>query len=227
MLAAPSAHADHDLAEMLVGAHLAEGLGDIGELVGLVNGQAQLAALYRRPQIGAHQPYDLAHFVRCAGAKGHADVVDTLERVLVEIELALGAAKPPDIDDAAQNLCGFEVAVGDRSRNHVDNQVDSLAAGGFFDVLRPVRLASVDRDVATALLEPRAAGRIGRRAHDQRRAHQLADLHAHQPYAGARALDKQRFATLEPAGRYHRVVHGLWRYREAGSLLVGHVIARD
>src|SRR5215468_2548715 len=42
-----------------------------------------------------------------------------------------------------------------------------------------------------------------------------------------KSLSRARLAALEPAGGDDRVVHGLQRDREAGRLLIGHVVAGD
>ncbi len=79
-----------------------------------------------------------------------------------------------------------------------------------------------EREIAAEVLQPRAAIRIGRGADHQRRAHQLADLHAHEADAGARALYQQRLTALETARGHHRVVHGEQRERQARRLFVAH-----
>src|SRR5271170_3274165 len=75
----------HDLSKMLIGTHEGERVGDVVQLVDFVDRQRQLASFERRPQVGAHQADDLADFVERTGAEGHADIIDTLERVKVEI----------------------------------------------------------------------------------------------------------------------------------------------
>ena len=84
---------------------------------------------------------DGAHFLGRAGAEGDADIVDALQRMQVEVELALHAAEPADIDDAAEDGGGLHVLVGDAGRDLVDDQVDALAAGRLLDLVRPFRIA--------------------------------------------------------------------------------------
>src|SRR5580704_6874047 len=150
-----------DLTEVLVGVHLGEGVDDIGKLVGFVDRQAELAALDRRPQIGAHGLDDVADLFGRAGAEGDADIVDALERVQVEVELAHRAAETPYIDDTPEQCRSFEIADSDGRRDHVDDEVGAIAAGCFFDVLRPIRLAGVDRNIAIVVFELGATLRIG------------------------------------------------------------------
>ena len=59
----------------------------------------------------------------------------------VEIELALHAAKPADIDDAAENAGGFEILIGDRSGYQINDEIDALAASGFLHLVRPGLIA--------------------------------------------------------------------------------------
>src|SRR5580704_3276570 len=122
---------------MLVSAHHGERVADIGKLEGLVDRQRQLAGLDGRPEVGAQQPVDFAKLLDAASTEGHSDIVDALERMLVEIELALHAAEPADIDDAAEDRRRFEIAVDEVAGNEIDDQVDALAAGMFPDLLRP------------------------------------------------------------------------------------------
>src|SRR5215831_13273457 len=61
----------------------------------------------------------------------------------------------------------------------------------------------------------------------KRCAHEPADLHAHEPDAGTRALHQHGLAALETAGGNDRVVHGLQGERETPGLLVTHIVSRD
>ena len=101
-------------------------------------GRLQLARLDGRPQVGAGRLDDGAHLLGAAGAEGDADIVDALQRMQVEVELALHAAQPADIDDAAEDGGGLHVLVDDAGRDLVDDQVDALAAGRFLDLVRPL-----------------------------------------------------------------------------------------
>ena len=131
----------HDLSEVSVGAHHGERIGHVFERKRLVDRQGELAGFDRRPQIGAHRSVDLAHLLGRARAERDADIIDALERVQVEIELALLAAEPADIDDAAEQCGRRQILVGDAGRNLVDDKVDALAGGGFLHLLRPIRIA--------------------------------------------------------------------------------------
>lgn len=72
---------------------------DLRKQINLVDRQLQLAALHRRPDVLADFVEDRADFLDGAGAEGDADVVDAARGVEVEIEIAVGAAEPADIDD--------------------------------------------------------------------------------------------------------------------------------
>ena len=145
----------------------------------------------------------------------------------VEVELALEAAEPADVDDAAEHGRRLHVLVGDAGRDLVDDEVDALAVGGLQHLLRPVVLRRVDGEIGAELLEPLAAAGVGRRADHEARALELGDLQAHQADAGAGALDQHRLARLQPAGGDERVVHGLQGDRQRRRLLVAHVVGGD
>ena len=102
-----------------------------------------------------------------------------------------------------------------------------LSAVAFLTCCGHFRIARIEREITAEFIQPRAALRVGRGADHHRRAHQLADLHAHETDARACALHQQRLAALEPSGGDDRVVHGLQRDRQARRLLVGHVVGRD
>jgi hypothetical protein len=90
-----------------------ECLADLGERKNLVDRQLQLAGFHRRPDVLADLVKDRADFFDGAGAEGDADVVDAARGMQVEIEIAMGAAEPSDIDDAALDPGGPEVLVRD------------------------------------------------------------------------------------------------------------------
>src|SRR6185312_12941743 len=90
----------HDLAEVLVGFHVRERGADLGEGIDLVDRQLQLARFHRAPDVLADFVEDLADFLDGAGAEGDADIVDAARGMEIEIEVAMGAAEPADIDDA-------------------------------------------------------------------------------------------------------------------------------
>src|SRR6185503_17609375 len=142
------------------------------------------------------------------------------------VELALHATQAADIDDAAQDCRGFHVLVHDRG-DLVDDQVDALAAGRFLDLVGPLGIVGVEREVTAEVLELAAADLVGRGAHDDRGAQVLGDLHAEQADAGAGALDQYRLTLLEPPRADQRVVHGLDGDGHAGGLLVAHVVGRN
>ena len=91
------------------------------------------------------QPHDLAHLLDGARAEGDADVVDALHGVQVEIELALEAAEPADVDDATEHGRSPQVFVGDAGGHLVDDEVDALAAGRLEHLVRPILFASCRR----------------------------------------------------------------------------------
>src|SRR5690242_4951819 len=104
-----SSEGDDDLAEMFVGLHVREGLPDVVEGVDAIDWQLQPARLDRAPDIVADLREDIADLVDAAGAEGDADIGDAACRMQVEIEVAMGAAKPADIDDAALDLGRFQI----------------------------------------------------------------------------------------------------------------------
>src|SRR5882762_9787477 len=157
---------EDDLAKMGIGLHVRKRLGRLGQGEGLVDRQAELARLDGRPQVGAGCLDDGAHFIRRAGAESDADIVDALQRMQVEVELALHAAQPADIDNATQQGGGLHVLVGDAGRDLVDDQIDALACRRFLDLVRPFGIARIERQVAAEFFQPRAAAVIGRGAHD-------------------------------------------------------------
>src|SRR6516225_9111330 len=118
-----ASHYEHDLAEMLVGAHvrlrfhrLIEGKADI-------DGEPQLAGTHRIPKVRAHAAADLADLVEGAGAEGHTDIIDAPQCMQVEIEFSLGARETADIDDAAEDG-GRLHGLGDHGAGeHIDDEV--------------------------------------------------------------------------------------------------------
>ena len=99
---------------MLVGFHVLERFSDLGERIDLVDRQLQFSRLHRAPDVFPDLVKDLADFLDGAGAEGDADIVDAAGGVQVEIEVAMGAAEPADIDDAALDLGGLQILVCDR-----------------------------------------------------------------------------------------------------------------
>src|SRR3569623_2540212 len=93
-------HRHDDLAEMLVGLHVLECAVDVVERKHLVDRQLQLAGLDCAPDVFPDLLEDLADLLDGAGAEGDADIVDAAGGMEVEIEVAMGAAEPADIDDA-------------------------------------------------------------------------------------------------------------------------------
>src|ERR1041385_3526594 len=106
----------HDLAEMLVGFHVLERFSDLGERIDLVDRQLQLSGFHRAPDILTDFVKNLAGLLDGGGAEGDADIVDAAGGMQVEIEIAMGAAEPADIDDAALDLGGTHGAF--RSEEH-------------------------------------------------------------------------------------------------------------
>src|SRR5215468_3941956 len=74
---APSGlHRDGDLAEMAVGLHHLQRVRNLCERKRFVDREVELAGLDGWPQIGAHQPVDLANLLERACAEGDADIID-------------------------------------------------------------------------------------------------------------------------------------------------------
>jgi hypothetical protein len=85
------------------------------ERVDLVDRQLQFSRFHRAPDVFPHLVKDLADFLDGAGAEGDADIVDAARGVQVEVEIAMRAAEPADIDDAALDPGGFQILVRDRA----------------------------------------------------------------------------------------------------------------
>src|SRR3974390_3160052 len=98
---------------MLVGFPVLERLADIVEGKHLVDRQLQLARFHRTPDILANLIENLADFLDRAGAEGDADIVDAARGMQIEIEVAMGAAEPADIDDAALDPGSLEILICD------------------------------------------------------------------------------------------------------------------
>src|SRR4051812_26596917 len=111
---------------MAVRLHVGLGLDRLVEAEDPVDRQPELAGLDRGPEILAHAPDDLADLLDRAGAEGDADIVDAAGGVEIEVELALRAAEPADIDDAAEHARRFQVLVGDAGRDLVDDEIDAV-----------------------------------------------------------------------------------------------------
>ena len=126
-----------DFAEMPVGAHIGQRVGGLIEWESLVDRQAQLAGGDGVPEVLAHQAVYRPNLLDRAGAEGDADIGDPLQRVQIEIELALETTEPADIDDAAEYRRGLHVLVHDACRYLVDDDVQTPAAGGAQRVIGP------------------------------------------------------------------------------------------
>ena len=57
-------------------------------------------------------PDDLTGLLNGAGSERHPDVADALERMQIEVELALGPAEASDVDDPATHGGRFHVPLG-------------------------------------------------------------------------------------------------------------------
>src|SRR5262249_59242896 len=71
-----ASHRQHNLAEMLVLAHMRLRRRGLIEREAAVDWQPELARGHRLPQIGAHAAADLTHFLERAGTGGQADKND-------------------------------------------------------------------------------------------------------------------------------------------------------
>ncbi len=78
-------------------------------------GSCSFREFHRTPDVFADLVKNLADFLEGAGAEGDADILDAARGVQVEIEIAMGAAEPADIDDTALDLGGLQILVGDRA----------------------------------------------------------------------------------------------------------------
>src|SRR5882757_127346 len=215
-----------DLAEMLVGFHVLERLADVSEGEHLVDRQLQLAGFDRAPDVLPDLVEDLADFLDGAGAEGDADIGDAARGMQVEIEFGAAAAEPADIDDAALDLGGGEVLVGDLARDLVDDQVDAFAVRRLQHLVDPAGVGGIHREIGAEFLQASAPHFVGGRSDHQRSALELGDLHRHQADAGTGALDQYRLARLQRAVGDDRVVHGGEGYRQGGGLLEIHVGGR-
>src|SRR5262249_36830465 len=122
---------------MPIGAHHVKRIGDLLERKAPVDRQRQLAGFDRRPQIGTHRAVDLAYLLRTARAKRNTDIVDAFERMQIEIEFALHAAEPADVDDAAQDRSCVEVLIGNGRGYLIDDEVDTLSVGCLLHLFGP------------------------------------------------------------------------------------------
>ena len=189
-----------------------------------IDRQRQLARRYCVPQIRAHAAADLAHLVERTGAEGHADIVDTAQRVQIEVELGLGAGEAADIDHATEQRHRLHGLRDHRSGEHINDKIDPFAVGRLQHRIGPARIARVDGKIGTEFLQPRPARVVGGGADHRFRAHELGDLQAHQPDARAGALNHHALAGTQAAGGHQRVVQGDERDRQGRGLFKAHAI---
>ena len=123
-------------------------------------------------------------------------------------------------------LVAFEILVGDRAGDLIDDQVDAFAAGRLQHLIDPAGIAGIDREIGAEFLQPAAAHRVGRGADHEPGALEFGDLHRHQADAGACALDQHGLAGLQRAVGDDRVVHGGERDGQGGGFLEVHVGGR-
>jgi hypothetical protein len=57
-------------------------------------------------------------------------ILDAARGVEVEIEIAMGAAEAPDIDDTAKHPGRRQILIGKVARDLIDNDIDARAIGG-------------------------------------------------------------------------------------------------
>src|SRR5205807_9130637 len=103
----------------------------------------------------------------------HADIVDAPQSVQVEVELGLHAGEAPHIDDAAADGGRFHRLHDDGTRQHVDDEIDAVAAGRLQHRIGPGRIAGIDGEIGAELLETCAARVVGGRADHQFGAHEF------------------------------------------------------
>jgi hypothetical protein len=102
----------------------------------------------------------------------------------------------PPSRPTAENAGRFQILIGDRRGNEIDDKIDALSASRVFDLVGPAWIGRVEREIAAEFAQSRTAISIGRSADHQRGAHELANLHAHEADAGAGPLHQHGLATL-------------------------------
>src|SRR5262249_33943054 len=137
----------------------------------------QLAALDCAPDVRADLVEDFSDFLDAAGTEGDADIVDAARGVQVEIEVTMGAAEAADIDDAALDLGGLQVLVGDGAGNLIDDEVDAFAACRLQHLIDPAGVGGIDGKIGAEFLQPATAHGVGRGADHELCALELCDLH--------------------------------------------------
>ena len=165
-----------------------------------------------------HGGVDRAHLVHRAGAEGHADIGDPLQRVQVEVEIAGEAAEAAHIDDAPAHRRRLHGLVGETARDLVDYEIHARAAGGLARLLHPGRIAGVEDHVGAEFGEARPPAGIAGGGEHRAGALEAGDLQRHEPDAGARTLDEDGGAGRDPAVGDQRIVHGLQRDRQRRRL---------
>ena len=163
------------------------------------------------PYVGAHGGVDGADLLHRAGAEGHADVIDALQRVQVEVELGGEAPEAAHVDDPPQHRRRLHGLIGEPARDLVDGEVHALAARGVTRLLDPAGVGGVQGEVRAELAEPCAPAGIARGSEHRARALEAGDLDRHDSDARACALDQDGLASSEPAVGDERIVHGLQR----------------
>src|SRR5690242_9922451 len=79
-------HIQENLPKMRIGAHVRQRRGGLAEGEDAIDRKLELAVLDRLPKIGLQPTRDLAHFFQAPSAESHANILNSLQCMQVEIE---------------------------------------------------------------------------------------------------------------------------------------------
>src|SRR5690606_33735414 len=212
-------HRHDDLAEMPVRAHVVERRRRLVQREDAIDGKAKLAAGERVAEVLAAATDDFAHLLDRACAERDADIRHALQRVQIEVELALEAAEAPDIDDPPADRGSPQILVGDARRDLIDDEVDAVPAGRLEHPVRPGRIAGIEGEIRAELGKTRPPRGISRGPDDEPGTLQPGDLERHEADAGAGALDEDALSGTKAAIGDDGVMHRLERHGKRRRLL--------
>src|SRR5882762_3922488 len=211
----------NDLADVLARFHELVRLRGFGEREGLVDDRLDPAGFDQRPDFFAQVPRDRTLELDRARAQGGAGDREAPAQDVVQVERRLAAAQEGDDDDAAVVGEALQLAVDVVAPDHIEDHIDTLAAGRFLhrgdEILGPVVYGAVGAELHTGRALLRAA-----RSREHLVTEGFHDLNRGDPDSGGPSLHEEGLAGLDPGAIEDVAPHCEEGFGERGGLDRGH-----